>query len=131
MPELTATTVDYLQRFIDLDVAIQDRRRWFQGALPFRFAALTLATTTRPPAALADDIQSVAAELKRHGGWYSPLQSEIRFLIAAILLHQGADPAEFCADVARCRPMFKSEKLGGGVYTVFSTLLLRAQRKPI
>ncbi len=111
---------DPVRRYIEIYHALNAKRRWFQGSLPFRFAALTLATARG------------AADLKETAGWFGALNSSVRFVIAALLVRNGDDAVAFAGEVERVKGLFRKHRLPrGGIYEIIATLVLRRHRARI
>lgn len=117
---------DPLRRFVEIYEALNERRGWLQDAMPLRFSALTLATCDGPPAAVAEAVYRVSAALRARAGWFGPLNSPVRFVLAAILVRNGDDPEAFCDEVERASGLFREAGLRrGSIYEVVAILLLR------
>jgi hypothetical protein len=117
---------DPLRRFLDILAALDAQRGWFADVGPLRFAAMAAITCTGEPQRVADSICAVAAELKQRAGWFGELTGPLRFLVAAMLVQNDDQPAEFMAEVDRVRALFRQAHLSrGGSYEVFAVLILR------
>ncbi|MEQ8764822.1 MAG: DUF4003 family protein [Planctomycetota bacterium] len=123
---------DPLQRFLDIFEALEAKRTWTMSVFPLRYSALTLATSAAPPEQLADELFAMASQLKDRAGWFGPLNSPIRFTVAAMLLRRGDDPAEFCEFVDTCSAQMRELKLrAGSIYETIALLILRDQLEDV
>ena len=108
LPELPA---DPLGRFISIGAALEEGRGWTESALAFRFATAALVTTQGSPNEIANGLRAVADDLKARAGWFGPMRSSIRFLVAAILLRNAIDPAAFDAACSEINDGLRERKL--------------------
>ena len=119
---------DPLERFIRSFQAVYADKRWTEDVSALRYAALTLATVEGDPGRLADELRSVADILKDRAGWFGPLNSSIRFGVAAMLMRHRDDPAAFCDEVERVEDMFREAGLRArSAFSVLAILILREQ----
>lgn len=121
-----------LERFLQLQQALFSGKRWFQGDMPLRFAASALVTTPGEPSHLERRLREVATALEADAGWFGPLRSEVRFVVAAMLLQSEIPARTFCAEVDRMESLFKQHGLrAGNTYGCMAILLLlqQAQRQ--
>ena len=102
---------DPLERFIAIGAALEKSRGWTEAALPFRFASAALVTTRGSPDEIARGVRAVADDLKARAGWFGPMRSSIRFLVAAILLRNDIDPASFDAACSEINDGVRARKL--------------------
>ncbi len=115
-----------LDRFCAIYTALMEQKRWFQDPTPLRFAAVTLSLIPGTPRSVALSLENMANELKNLAGWTSPLQSSIRFAVAAILLRSGDTARDFTDEVERVKDLFKQHGLRrGSVYFLIAVLILR------
>lgn len=118
---------DPLERFLELTRALGAQKRWYQSWNQLRFAASGLVTVPGPPGELVGRLFRTADEIKRRAGWFGPLQSEIRYCVAAALLREGSDPARFQAACERGRSLFRGAGLRrSGAHEVLAILILSA-----
>ena len=78
----------------DLYDALNAERGWFEGAATLRFAAMTAMCCPGTGREVAARIRKLADEIKAASGWFGPLTSELRFVVAAMLHEQGDTAAE-------------------------------------
>jgi hypothetical protein len=117
--------VDMLSRFMELAAAFDEHRRWWEGARFFRHAAASLITTPGAPSQVARGVVEAARHLQRHAGWFGPLNGDARFLVAALLVREGADATRFCEVMDRGREALRRVGVRrGGLPPVFAVLLL-------
>ena len=75
-------------------------------SVTFRFVALSLGAAAGTIG--FDRLEQVATELRKRARWTSPLKSEVRYVVAAMILRRGQDPAAIHARV------FRRRRRGGG-----------------
>ena len=102
---------------------LRARKRWSVNSVTFRFVALSLGAAA---ASIGyDRVEQVATELRKRARWSSPLKSEIRYVVAAMILRRGQDPAAIHARVFETRDAFKAHKLPSrGIGATLAALLL-------
>jgi len=122
--------MDPLTRFKAIYDALNAERGWWSDASSLRFAAVAAVTCPETPEGVAKTIRGVAEELRKGARWYGELRSSIRFVVSALLVNAGDDPARFLAEVDRVRALFRERNLRrGGGYEVISVLLLRQEAR--
>lgn len=121
-------------RFRAIYDALNEQRGWWGDATSLRFAAVSALTCRGEPASVADSIRIVAEEIKAASGWFGPLNSNLRFVVAAMLVAHDDTPHDFLAEVKRVRKLLRD----AGVrrlesYETITILVLRikAGRAPI
>lgn len=115
-----------LERFIELYAALRERKRWYDSVLPLRYSALTLATMPGSAQEVTDSILDLADRLKRAAGWFGPLNSPVRFVVAAVLYRDRRRVESFCSEVDRWRDALRAERLPrGAIYEVIAYLILQ------
>lgn len=115
-----------LERFIELYDALRERKKWYESVMPLRYSALTLATVPGSAREITARIFKIADDLKARAGWFGPLNSPIRFAVAAVLHADGQSAEEFCRDVERIQQLMRNEKLRrGSAYEVLAIMILR------
>ena len=118
-----ARTADPIERYLVVFDRLRTDKRWHVNMAAFRYVALTLGAVG--PTIDYDHLEEVAAGLKRRARWTSPLKSEVRYVVAAMILRRGLDPAEVHRIVYETRDAFKSKKLPSrGVGPTLAALLL-------
>ena len=116
-------TQDPVERYLLVLDRLRARKRWHQNMTGFRYVAVTLGSVG--PTIDYDRLEEAAAGLKRRARWTSPLKSEVRYVVAAMILRRGLDPAEVHRVVYETRDAFKSKKLSSrGVGPTLAALLL-------
>jgi hypothetical protein len=109
----------YLQTF----EALRRQKRWSTNTMVLRFAALSLAS-----AELSDphaQLEKTASELRRRAGWFGPLRSDIRYMVAAMLLRRGLSAAKVHPQVVRTRKALRQYRLPrSSISATFAALLL-------
>ncbi len=89
MPRNLHLPDDPLSRFRELYDALNAERGWWSDASPLRFAAVSALTCPGDPATVAAAIRRTADEIKAESGWFGALNSQLRFIVAALLvLHE-------------------------------------------
>ncbi len=115
-----------LDRFIELYDALRERKKWYESVMPLRYSALTLATVPGSAREITERIFAIADDLKSRAGWFGPLNSPIRFAVAAVLHADGDSAASFCKDVERIQKLMREEKMRrGAAYEVLAIMILR------
>lgn len=109
----------YLRTFEDL----RRKKRWTTNTMVLRFAALGLASVE-----LADPhakLERVASDLRDRAGWFGPLRSDVRYVVAAMLLGRGLSAAQVHPKVVRTRKALGRYRLPrGATQRTFAALLL-------
>ena len=95
----------YLQTFEEL----RTRKRWSTQSVTFRFVALSLGAAASTIG--YDRLEGAATDLRKRARWSSPLKSEIRYVVAAMILRRGLDPARIHECVFATRDGFKAHKV--------------------
>ncbi|MBI4601636.1 MAG: DUF4003 family protein [Planctomycetes bacterium] len=122
--------MDPLTRFTAIYGALNAERGWWSEASSLRFAAVAAMASPGPPEAVARAIRGAAEELRKGSRWYGELRSSLRFVVSALLVNAGDDPARFQAEVDRVRGLFRERCLRrSGAYEVIAVLLLRQQAR--
>ena len=111
---------------------LRARKRWTTDTATYRFVALTLgavgATMTH------DRLEEVATGLRRRAGWTSPLRSEIRYVVAAMILRRDLDAARVHHQVIATRDRFGEhgiKRLGTGATLAALLLALQAEGRRV
>ncbi|MCP4247200.1 MAG: DUF4003 family protein [bacterium] len=123
-----------LDRFRDVYAALNAERGWFGDASSLRFAAISALTIPGGPTEVAAAIRDMAGRIKAESGWFGQLSTQLRFVVAAMLVVHGDDARGFLTEVKRIRELFREFDLRrGGIYETMAILVLRiqAERKPI
>lgn len=116
------------QRFVEIYSELNQRRRWHQGASALRFAALSAIVVPESPKAVADKLLQQAEALAKESGWFGELNSELRFIVGAILIAHNDSAEAFLVEAKRVHSLFRAESLrNGGIYETMAILLLRVQ----
>ena len=95
----------YLQTFEEL----RARKRWSTQSVTFRFVALSLGAAASTIG--YDRLEEAATDLRKRARWSSPLKSEIRYVVAAMILRRGLDTARIHECVFVTRDSFKAHKV--------------------
>jgi hypothetical protein len=125
---------DPLQRFRDIYEALNKERGWASSASPLRFAAMTAVTCPGRPAEVATAIRDKADEIKTASGWFGTLNSQLRFVVGAMLMLRNDTVDDLLDEVKRVRQLFREASLRRAtVYETMAILILRFQagREPI
>jgi hypothetical protein len=111
------------KRYLDTFENLRRRKRWNTDTSILRFVALTLATQEQEN--LAERLETAAETLKRRAGWTGPLRSSIRYVVAAMILKRGLDPAGVHQAIGRVRDDFRRRRMKrGGLSEVIAALIL-------
>lgn len=121
---------DPLARFCDLYAALNAERGWWNDASPLRFAAVAALSCPGDAGAVAAAIRGTADALKAESGWFGTLTSQLRFVVAALLvLHEDRVP-DFLAEVRRVRELFRHTGVRRtAVHETMAILILRLQAR--
>ena len=112
----------YLETFEKLRAA----KRWTTNTMIFRFVALTLGAAGGD--VTYDQLEEAAKGLQKRARWTSPLRSEIRYVVAEMILRRGLDPGRIHARVVETRDAFKTHKIASrGSGPTLAALLLALQ----
>ena len=102
---------------------LRARKRWSVNSVTFRFVALSLGAAATTSG--YDRLEQVATELRKRARWTSPLKSEIRYVVAAMILRRSQDPTAIHACVFKLRDAFKVHKIPSrGTGATLAALLL-------
>ena len=114
---------DPATRYLDTFNRLRARKRWSTETDTIRFVALTLGAAG--PEITHDHLEEVAAGLQKRARWTSPLKSEARYVVAAIIVRRGLSPAEIHQRVFETRDTFKARRLPSrGTGPTLAALLL-------
>ena len=119
---------DPVARYLETFERLRSRKRWSNNTATFRFVALALGAAGA--SVTYDDLESAAAVLRKRAGVTSPLRSEIRYVVAAMILRRGQDPGSIQARVGETLAEFKVHGLarrGAGPTLADTSLLTRAK----
>ncbi len=115
-----------LDRFVNLYEELNSERRWFEGAEPLRFAAMTALCCPGSAEEVSSAIRDISDEIKSAAGVFGELNSPLRFILAAMLLVRGDSAQSFLDEAARVRELYRAYKLRrGGVYEIMAAMILR------
>lgn len=119
---------DPLARFTAIYDALNAERGWWNDAACLRFAAMTAVTCPGDPIAAAAWIRAVADDIKQQAGWFGELNSELRFIVSALLIANNDSARAFISGVESGRKLFRENGLRrGGIYETMAILILRMQ----
>ena len=114
---------DPVESYLRTFERLRARKRWSANSVTFRFVALSLGAAASSIG--YDRLEEVATELRKRARWASPLKSEIRYVVAAMILRRGQDPAAIHARVFETRDAFTTHRLPGrGTGATLAALLL-------
>ena len=127
-----SATADPVARYLETFERLRARKRWSTETATFRFVALALGAAAA--AVDYDRLEEAAAGLRKRARWTSPLTSEIRYVVAAMILRRGLDPADVHARVFEARDAFKARRIpsrGTGPTLAALLLALRSEARPV
>ena len=117
---------DPLSRFRDIYEALNAERSWYQGASPLRFAALSAMMCTGDARKIAAEIRRVGERIKEESGWFGALNSDLRFIVAAMLILNGDTARGLLNEVKRVQEMFREASIRrGSIYETMAIFVLR------
>ena len=99
-------TTDPVVRYLETFARLRARKRWTTETATFRFVALALGAAGA--AVDYDHLEEVATGLGKRARWSSPLKSEVRYVVAAMILRRGLNPEDVHARVFETRDAFKA-----------------------
>ena len=117
---------DPVAAYIGTFERLRARKRWTTDTATYRFVALTLGAVG---ARISHDrLEEVATGLRRRAGWTSPLRSEIRYVVAAMILRRDLDAAGVHRQVIATRDRFGEHGIKRrGTGATLAALLLALQ----
>ena len=129
----TPPTADVLERFTALYRALSANGDWRDQPAWLRFAAHAAILSPLEPSQTAARIRTAADRLRRDARWFSDLSSPLRFVIAALLVQDGVDPAQFGEELARDHERFRvaGVRHGGCFETLAIAIMRHLARGPI
>ena len=104
-----STSDDPVATYLQTFEALRARKRWSTQSVTFRFVALSLGAAASTIG--YDRLEEAATDLRKRARWSSPLKSEIRYVVAAMVLRRGLDPARIHECVFATRDAFKTHKV--------------------
>ncbi|MFQ5411532.1 MAG: DUF4003 family protein [Phycisphaerae bacterium] len=125
---------DPLGRFREIYDALNAERRWWGDPSTLRFAAVSAITCPGDAASVAAAIRRMGDDIKAESGWFGPLNTNLRFIVGAMLLLHGDSAADFLTEVKRVRELFRDADLRrAGIYETMAILILRiqAEKRPV
>ena len=124
-PGATGNTV---ARYLETFERLRATKRWSTHTTTFRFVALALGAAG--PSVTYDRLESAAVALRKDAGVTSPLRSEIRYVVAAMILRRGLDTAVIHARLMEALELFRLHGLPRrGTGPTLAALLLALLRE--
>ena len=126
------TTIDPVALYLDTFDRLRARKRWSTDSDTIRFVALALGAAGADVD--YDLLEQAAAGLRKRARWTSPLRSEIRYVVAAMIIRRGLDPAIVHSRVFEARDAFRAHRLpsrGAGPTLAALLLALRSEGRPV
>ena len=123
---------DPVARYLGTFQRLRSRKRWSTNTATFRFVALALGTAGA--SVTYDHLESAAEVLRKRARATSPLRSEIRYVVAAMILRRGQDPGAIQARVRETLDAFKVQGLprrGAGPTLAALLLVLLREGRPV
>jgi len=118
--------MDPVERYLEVFDTLRRRKHWSIDTGVLRFAALSLAAVDVDDPAAA--LEKAAEILRAKAGWFGPLNSVIRYAVAAMILRKGLSPGPVHDRVMSTRERFRERKLPrGGIQEILAALLLVMQ----
>jgi hypothetical protein len=123
-----STAPDPVTAYLATFERLRARKRWTTNTVILRFVALTLGAAGAD--VTYDQLEAAAKGLQKRARWTSPLRSEIRYVVAAMILRRGLDPGTIHARVVETREAFKAHKISSrGTGSTLAALVLALQRE--
>ena len=125
-------TPDPVARYLETFTRLRARKRWTTDTETVRFVALALGAVG--PDVDHDALEQVAKGLRQRARWTSPLKSQIRYVVAAMILRRGLDPVAVHARVFEARDAFKMHRIpsrGTGPTLAALLLALRSEGRAV
>ena len=125
-------TTDPVARYLATFDRLRARKRWSTETATFRFVALALGATGA--GVDFDHLEEVATGLRKRARWTSPLKSEIRYVVAAMIVRRGLRPHAVHDRVFEARDAFKAQRLpsrGTGPTLAALLLALRSEGRAV
>lgn len=114
-----------LHRFAEIYRAVMSQRRWYEGAMPLRYAAMILTSTDGPPADVAARLVETAKTLRDNTGWFGSLRGMLGTVLAADLVRRGRTGREFQAWVDEVTAALRDQGLPrSGMFAATAALIL-------
>lgn len=101
-----------LRRFCRVYEAVMSRKGWADNVNALRYCAAALTTAPGAPTTVAERLYRAAADLKGQARWFGPLNSALRFLVAAVLLRSRGSVDGFRRRLEDAEQGFKRQQLG-------------------
>ena len=123
---------DPIAAYLETFERLRARKRWSTDTATYRFVALTLGAAGDRVS--HDRLEEVAAGLRKRAGWTSPLRSEIRYVVAAMILRRDLDAAGVHHQVIATRDRFREhgvKRRGTGATLAALLLVLQAEGKRV
>ena len=123
---------DPVAAYLETFERLRTRKRWTTDTATYRFVALTLGAAGNRVS--HDGLEEVAAGLRRRAGWTSPLRSEIRYVVAAMILRRDLDAARVHHQVIATRVRFGEhgvKRRGTGATLAALLLVLQTEGKRV
>ena len=125
-------TSDPVAEYLATLERLRARKRWSTDMATVRFVALALGSV-RAEADL-DRLEEVAATLSERAGWTSPLRSDIRHVVAAMVLREDLDPGAVHDQLVDIRAELRSHRVPRsqtGTTLAALVLVLRSAGGPV
>lgn len=119
-------------RFREFDEALNQDRGWFESTVFLRYAAIAALRCNGSPSDVARQVREIAQALKKDAGWFGQLTTELRYVVAAILLQRGDDAPAFTAELVRAKTVFRVAGIRrDAIYEILSVLAMRSYTEHI
>jgi hypothetical protein len=127
-----AAQSDPVAAYLETFERLRARKRWSTDTATYRFVALTLGAAGERVS--HDRLEEVAAGLRRRAGWTSPLRSEIRYVVTAMILRRDLEAARVHQQVIAIRDRFREhgiKRRGTGATLAALLLALQAEARRV
>jgi hypothetical protein len=118
--------LELMPRLAAIFAALEPDRDWLARPVWLRFAARAAVLCPFPPEETARRIRLAAEALRHGGGWLSDLASPWRFVLAALLVQDGVEAADFLASLPGDQDRLRAAGVRpGGMYETMAIAILR------
>lgn len=100
---------DPVARYLETLEKLRSAKRWSTNTMTLRFAGLALGAAG--PSVTFERLDSAASVIRKRARGTGSLRSELRHVVAAMILRRGQDPGTVCARLIETREAFRDHGL--------------------